>query len=72
MASADILICPSCDYKRHPTEAELCIFHALVVACLKCGAAMQCAAKNTGKPDETQQILLESCTPEAVEDWVIS
>jgi len=42
------------------------------VACLKCGAAMQCNSKNNGKPTETQQTFLESCTVEAVEDWVVS
>lgn len=72
MARTDILICPGCDYKRHPTEAELRISYALVVACLKCGVAMQCSAKNNGKPAETQPTFLESCTSEAVEDWAIS
>ena len=72
MAHTDILICPSCDYKRHLTEAESHISQALIVACLKCGAAMQCNPKNNGKPPEPQPTFLESCTVEAVEDWVIA
>ncbi len=72
MGRTEILICPNCDSKRHLTEAESGISYALVVACLKCGAAMQCNSKNNGKPTETQQTFLESCTVEAVEDWVVS
>ena len=47
MGRANILICPSCDYKRHLTEAETVISYALVVACLKCGSAMQCVPRGT-------------------------
>jgi hypothetical protein len=72
MGRTDILICPSCDYKRHLTEAESSISYALVVACLKCGTAMQCNSKNNGKPPETQPTFLESCTLEALDDWVVS
>jgi hypothetical protein len=67
-----ILICSSCDYKRYLTEAESRISYALVVACLKCGTAMQCNAKKIANPPETQQTFLKSCTLEALEDWVVS
>ena len=70
MGRTEILICPSCDYKRHLTEADSRISYALVVACLKCGASMQCNSKNNGEPPETPQTFLESCTLEALEDWV--
>ena len=72
MGRTDILICPSCDYKRRLTEAESGISCALVVACLKCGTAMQCNSKNNGKPPETKPTFLESCGVEALEDWVVS
>ena len=72
MGHTQILICPSCDYKRHLTEAESRISYALVVACLKCGAAMQCNAKKIAKPPETEPTFLKSCTLEALEDWVVS
>ncbi len=72
MGRANILICPSCDYKRHLTKAESLISHALVVACLKCGTAMQCNSKDSGKPPKRQQTFVESCTLEAVEEWVVS
>ena len=72
MGRTDILICASCDYKRHLSETESCISYALVVACLKCGAAMQCNAKKIANPPETQQTFLKSCTLEALEDWVVS
>ena len=70
MGRTEILICPSCDYKRHLTEAESRISYALVVACLKCGTAMQCNSKN--KASKPQKTFLESCTLEAVEDWVVT
>ncbi len=71
MGRANILICPSCDYKRHLTEAESLISYALVVACLKCGAVMQCKPKERGKPITKQQPVLESRSPEALEEWVV-
>ena len=52
MPRAEILICPSCDYKRRLTEAESIISYALVVACLKCGTAMQCTSKINGKSSQ--------------------
>ena len=72
MGQTQILICPSCDYKRHMTEAESRIHYALIVACLKCGAVMQCNSKNNGKPPQPQQTFLESCTLEALEEWVVT
>jgi hypothetical protein len=54
------------------TEAESRIHYALVVACLKCGAVMQCNSKNNGKPPQPQQTFLESCTLEALEEWVVT
>jgi len=72
MTPTEILICPSCDYKRHLTEAESGISYALVVACLKCGTAMQCNSKKNGKPPETKPTFLESSNVEALEDWVVS
>jgi len=74
MGRADILICPSCDYKRHLTEAESVISFALVVACLKCGSAMQCVPKGTaaapgnGKGSSCR----DSRGIEAMEEWVVS
>ncbi len=72
MARADILICPSCDYKRRLTEAESVISYALVVACLKCGTVMQCTSKIKGKSPEKRQAFLESCTVEGLEEWVVT
>ena len=72
MGRTHILVCPNCDYKRHLTEAESSISYALVVSCLKCGAAMQCNSKTNGKPPETRQAFMESCSLEALEDWVVS
>ena len=72
MGRTDILICPSCDYKRRMTEAETLISYALVVACLKCGAAMQCPSNTKTKSPQNRQTFLESCTPEALEEWVVS
>jgi hypothetical protein len=72
MAPTNILICPSCDYKRRLTEPESHISYALVVACLKCGTAMQCNCKDNGKPTESKPTFLESCTLEALGDWVVS
>ena len=71
MGRTDILICPNCDYKRHLTEAESRISGALVVACLKCGKAMQL---NVGKPGvsvTSQPTFLEPCTVEAPDEWVV-
>jgi hypothetical protein len=74
MGRANILICPSCDYKRHLTEAESVISFALVVACLKCGSAMQCVPRGTtalpgnGKGGSSG----ESPGSEAMEEWVVS
>jgi len=74
MGRANILICPSCDYKRHLTEAETVISYALVVACLKCGSAMQCVPRGTrtvpgnGKGSS----LGDLAGNEAVEEWVVS
>ena len=50
MDRTDTLICPNCDYKRHLSEAESGISGAMIVACLKCGTAMQCC---TRKPANT-------------------
>ena len=72
MARAEILICPSCDYKRRLTEAESIISYALVVACLKCGTAMQCTSKINGKSSQKPKTLPESRTPEALEEWVVT
>ena len=72
MGRTEILICSSCDYRHHLTVAESSISYALVVACLKCGAAMQCNSKNIATPPETQQTFLESCSLETEEDWVVS
>jgi hypothetical protein len=72
MGRADILICPNCDYKRRLTEAETLISFALVVACLKCGAAMQCSSQINGRSPQKQKTFLESCTLEALEEWVVS
>ena len=72
MGRTDILICASCDYKRHLSETESCISYALVVACLKCGTVMQCNSRENGKPPETQPTFLESCTRETLEDWAVS
>jgi RNase P subunit RPR2 len=72
MGRGDILICPSCDYKRRLTEAETVISYALVVACLKCGAAMQCPSNNGAKPARKRKSFLESCTLEALEEWVVT
>ena len=71
MGRAKILICPSCDYKRHLTEAESLISHALVVACLKCGTAMQCNGKEKGKAITKQQPVFGSRSREALEEWVV-
>ena len=74
MGRANILICPSCDYKRHLTEAESVISFALVVACLKCGSAMQSLPKGTtpvpgnGKGGSIK----DSLGTEAMEEWVVS
>ena len=68
MGRTDILICASCDYKRHLSETESCISYALVVACLKCGTVMQWNSKENRKAPEPQQTFLESCTLEALED----
>jgi hypothetical protein len=72
MGRTDILICPNCDYKRHLTEAESRISCALVVACLKCGAVMQCNGNKNRKSPEAQKTFLESCALEALEEWVVS
>jgi hypothetical protein len=71
MGRGDFLICPSCDYKRRLTEAEAVISYALVVACLKCGAAMQCPSNKGVKPPPERKTFLESCTLEALEEWVV-
>lgn len=74
MGRANILICPNCDYKRHLTEAESIISYALVVACLKCGSAMQCVPKGTGAGPGNGKgdSLRESLGVEAIEEWVVS
>jgi len=72
MGRANILICPNCDYKRHLTEAETLIHYALVVACLKCGAAMQCVSKSTAQKPGRQESLRESLGVEAMNEWVVS
>jgi hypothetical protein len=74
MGRANILICPSCDYKRHLTEAESVISFALVVACRKCGAAMQCVSKGTPAVAMKSQgcSVTDSLGTEALEEWVVS
>ena len=72
MGRGDILICPSCDYKRRLTEAEAAISYALVVACLKCGAAMQCPSNKDAKPPGKRKTFLQSCAIEALEEWVVT
>jgi len=74
MGRANILICPSCDYKRHLTEAESVISYALVVACLKCGSAMQCVPKGTSAvPGNGKgRSFGDSRGIEAMEEWVVS
>jgi len=74
MGRANILICPSCDYKRHLTEAETVISYALVVACLKCGSAMQCVPRGTRTvPSNGKGNSLDDFAGnEAMEEWVVS
>lgn len=72
MGRANLLTCPSCDYKRRLTEAESLISFALVVACLKCGAAMQCISKTNAKSPGKQPSGAESSSLEALEEWVVS
>jgi RNase P subunit RPR2 len=71
MGRADILICPDCDYKRRLTEAESLISYALVVACLKCGAAMQCSSRAKSKPPERHKSLPDAGALEALEEWAV-
>ncbi len=71
MGRASILICPSCDYKRRLTEAESLISQALVVACLKCGAAMQCNGEQREKPAPRQKSAPRSRRSEVLEEWVV-
>jgi hypothetical protein len=74
MGRANILICPSCDYKRHLTEAESVISFALVVACRKCGSAMQCAPRGTTAHSGNGKgsTFRESPGIETMEEWVVS
>lgn len=74
MGRANLLICPNCDYKRYLTEAESIISYALVVACLKCGSAMQCVTKgNAANPGNAKGAFVqESLGVEAMEEWVVS
>jgi hypothetical protein len=72
MGRPDILICPNCDYKRHLTEAESVISFALVVACLKCGTAMQCTPRNGPTLSGNQDAFRETLGVEAMEEWVVS
>lgn len=74
MGRANLLICPSCDYKGHLTEAESIISYALVVACLKCGSAMQCVARRTGADpgNGKEASVRESPGIEVMEEWVVS
>jgi len=71
MGRANLLICPNCDYKRHLTEAESLIAHALVVACLKCGAAMQGETKGGAQGPCRKQSLLDSCGLDALEELTV-
>ena len=72
MGRANLLICPNCDYKRRLTEAESLISHALLVACLKCGAAMQCISKIKAKSSSKLRSCAESSDLEALQEWVVS
>ncbi len=73
MGRADILICPGCDYKRHLTEAESRFSYALVVACFKCGSAMQCTQKRKPAVQGGSQTFPDSSTRmEAKEDWAVT
>jgi len=72
MGRANLLICPKCDYKRRLTDAESLISLAIVVACLKCGSAMQCISKTKADSPSKQESFAESCGVEALEEWVVS
>jgi len=71
MGRTEILICPVCYYERHLTLAESCIADALVVACLKCGAPMQCNTKHNRKTPETREASPWSCPLKATEDRMV-
>jgi hypothetical protein len=67
----EILICPSCDYRRHLTEAQASVSGALVVACLKCGSAMRCDVKTHFRSSHEKPTFLESLTPDPESEWVV-
>jgi len=71
MGRANLLTCPNCDYKRHLTEAESLISHALLVACLKCGSAMQCRSKDGAQGPCRKQSLLDACGLDALEELAV-
>ena len=72
MGRASLLICPNCDYKRRLTEAESLISHALLVACLKCGAAMQRISKDEARSTGRRRSCAKSPDLEALQEWVVS
>jgi hypothetical protein len=72
MGRPDILICPNCDYKRHLNEAESVISSALVVACLKCGTAMQSRSRSAPTLPGNQAAFRETLGVDAMEEWVVS